>query len=406
MASVTPDGVLFAKNSDRDPNEAQVIEWHEERDHEPGSTLRCTHIEIPQAEHTHAVAISRPWWMWGAEIGANSHGVVIGNEAVFTTQPYRGTGLLGMDLLRLALERAAHADAAVSVIVDLLEEHGQGGSCSVEHPSFTYHNSFIVADPSGAVVLETADRHWATEAVREGTARSISNGLTIPRFAHEHRDRLRGAVASCSSRRAITEAGAAGAAGPADLMSTLRDHGGSDRPRYSPANGAMRAPCMHAGGRLASSQTTSSWVADLRPEAHTSHWVTGTAAPCTSLFKPIDVLDPLPTGAPAINRFDPAVRWWRHEVLHRSAMTNPGGLLARFAPARDRVERAWLDSPPAPSEAWTRGDELENRWRDDIVNAGLPDTRPRWLRAMWERVDRAAEMPTTAQLSEGVPAHG
>ena len=106
--------------------------------------------------------------MWGAEIGANERGVVIGNEAVFTrrARPKRQrdvSPLLGMDLLRLGLERAASRREAVEVIVGLLETHGQGGSCSHEHPGFSYDNSYIVADPEGATVLETAGRHWAVE---------------------------------------------------------------------------------------------------------------------------------------------------------------------------------------------------------------------------------------------------
>ena len=149
MVVVEPDRVLFAKNSDRDPNEAQPLEWHPARTHPRGSRVRCTYVEIPQVERTHAVLISRPFWMWGAEMGANEHGVVIGNEAVFTNQPTRATGLLGMDLLRLALERASDARQAIGVLVDLLERHGQGGGCGHEDRSFT----FVMKTPPAAQLL-------------------------------------------------------------------------------------------------------------------------------------------------------------------------------------------------------------------------------------------------------------
>ena len=45
--------------------------------------MSCSYIEIAQAEQTLAVLLSKPSWMWGAEMGANSAGVVIGNEAVW-----------------------------------------------------------------------------------------------------------------------------------------------------------------------------------------------------------------------------------------------------------------------------------------------------------------------------------
>ena len=226
MVVVRPGSVLFAKNSDRDPNEAQFLDWQPRRSHPAGARLRCTWIEVGQVRETNAVLLSRPFWMWGAEIGANEHGVTIGNEAVFTTQRYAASGLTGMDLLRLALERAATAGDAVAVITGLLEQYGQGGGCGHEQRGFTYHNSFIVADPGGAYVLQTAGRGSGRQVERvESGARSISNGLTIEPFATKHGARLKTAVSACKIRQPLTQRLAADAVGPGELMAVLTDHG-------------------------------------------------------------------------------------------------------------------------------------------------------------------------------------
>jgi len=178
LGSVTADGVtLFAKNSDREPNEAHHVVRVPRTRHDPDARVKCTYIEIPQVAETYAVLLAKPFWIWGAEMGANEFGVTIGNEAVFTKIPYaKKGGLLGMDLLRLALERAQNARAALEVITQLLAQHGQGGNAGFKHASY-YHNSFIIADPREAWVLGTAGPHWAAERVRD--VRSISNGLTI-----------------------------------------------------------------------------------------------------------------------------------------------------------------------------------------------------------------------------------
>jgi secernin len=121
--------------------------------------------------------MSQPYWMFGCEIGCNEHGVVIGNEAVHTKEPLESTGLLGMDLLRLGLERGKTAKEALDVITNLLETHGQGGSCSFTPPEWLCDNSYIIADTKEAFVLETTNKWWIAEIVKN--VRSISNNLSI-----------------------------------------------------------------------------------------------------------------------------------------------------------------------------------------------------------------------------------
>jgi dipeptidase len=379
--------VLFAKNSDRDANEAQLLDWQPRRTHPEGARQRCTWIEIPQARETHAVLLSRPFWMWGAEMGANEHGVVIGNEAVFTKQAVAKSGLTGMDLLRLALERAPSAEAALGVITQLLEEFGQGGGCGHERRGFRYHSSFLIADPGSAWVLETAGRRWAAERV--SGARTISNALTLEPLAREQSDRLRGFAAGARRRRACTQARAERAESPADMMALLRDHGGGG-PRWSPLNGALGAPCAHAGGLVVNTQTTASWVSELR-QGRSRHFATATAAPCTSLFKPVAVDEPLALGPAPADRDDGASLWWRHERWHRRALRDPARWLPAFREEQAALEARWLAERPTSADAFAEGDALLEAWTKRAAEPG-PDLRPWWARRYWQLRERRAAL--------------
>ena len=391
---VRPGRVLFAKNSDRDLGEAQLLEWHPPRQHAPGAPLACTWISVPQVAETAAVLLSRPLWTWGAEMGTNEHGVVIGNEAVFTRRPLARVGLTGMDLVRLALERSDSAESACEVIVALLAAHGQGGGCGYEQPGFSYHNSYLIADASGAFVLETAGPAWARERVTG--VRSISNALTIPGFAEQHADRLRGAVAGSLSRRTWSQRHACAAdPTPATLMRALREHGTADGlPRYNWYNGGLHAPCVHAGGLLVGSQTAASWVAELRPGA-AQHWVTATAAPCLGLFKPVAVdnpikLTPVPGARPSV------ALWWKHERLQRAVLRDPATLMPAITGERDALETRWLATPPDSDAAFAEHHRRLDAWLARIaVGPAVADRRPWWVRRYTASRDRKSGLART-----------
>jgi hypothetical protein len=331
--------------------------------------------------------------MWGAEMGANEHGVVIGNEAVFTRHRVPRTGLLGMDLLRLTLERSASAEEAVQVLVTLLEAHGQGGRGGFEDPGLWYHNSFLIADPRRAWVVETSGREHAEEQVTGGV-RSISNVLTIPAFRKTHLGfvgAVKSRVAVADRRRCRSAELATGALAVRDLIAVLRDHGsGANGPSYRWLNGTHGGVCMHGGGAVAHAVTTASWVSELGPDGN-HHWVTGSSGPCISLFKPVRVDQPLDLGPFPADRADESL-WWRHERLHRRYLRHPASLGPLFLPERDQIEARWVQEPPEPSEAFAEWEGALSRWTDVVGAATHRDVRPTSARRYWKKRNRDAGM--------------
>ncbi len=366
--------------------------------------MRCTYLSIPQVARTHAVMLSRPFWMWGAEMGANEHGLAIGNEAVFTRLPCHKSNdcLTGMDLLRLALERATTARNAVQTITGLISTHGQGGNGGYARPMY-YHNSFLLADPESVWLLETAGQHWAAREI-DGV-HAISNKLTIENrwdMASDHlvsfavdkgwcRNETDFSFAGCYSDFLYTTLSASryrqnramarlnadhGKLDVAGFMDILRDHGKTDRHTWHPAQDRLKSQiCNHAGwGPVRISQTTGSMVSHLSPGAAT-HFVTGTAAPCTSIFKPIWVDTPAATDpiAPAAT-FDSDSLFWRHEILHRLTLGDYQHRLQIYGPEKDKLEAEFLEQAlslaaagQAPRElmagqAFERARAAENDW--------------------------------------------
>jgi len=365
LPGATRDGVtLFAKNSDRPPRECQRVVQLSRRRHEPGARVRCQYLELPQVAETAAIIGTQPHWLWGLEQGVNEHRVAIGNETVFTREPLGTLGLLGMDLVRLGLERARSATEALDVVTALREAHGQGGSGHF-HLDWPYHNAFLIADPSEAWILETSDRRWAARRVE--AVGNVSNGLALGRdwerasadvtsFAVERgwwaadRGRLDFAAAYaddagvppnlCAERRrraAVLLAEGRGLLTPAALRGILRDHydaGTVHRPRPFD-DPRFFSLCMHADPL---DNTTAAMVARLPrdPGAVATVWVC-LGSPCVGAFLPCylegTVPDVLARGGETPDEGSP---WWTMRALLSLVERD----VARFGPL---VRARWDD---------------------------------------------------------------
>ena len=191
LKNATKNGnVILAKNSDRTQFDSQPLMFYPRTTWLKGSEIDLGRITIPQVKETFATMGSSPYWCWGYEEGINEFGVAIGNEGIWTKPLAENIELLkemkkikpgptGMDLLRLGLERGKTAKQALKVITSLLEKYGQFGSgVPTLGVDGAYNNSFIIADPNEAWVLETAGKKWIAKKFTEGVT-SISNKLSI-----------------------------------------------------------------------------------------------------------------------------------------------------------------------------------------------------------------------------------
>lgn len=418
LQSATLSGsVIFAKSADCEVNEANALVRIPRQKHTPGEALRITHLMIPQAPETYEVILTKAFWTYGCEIGINEFGLAMGEEAVYTTEASKEDrdGIIGPDLMRLALERAKNCREAIEVMTSLLEEYGQGGSAELKGNSH-FDSSFLMSDAQEAYILETAGRQWAVKRV--DSIGSISNLLQIgtdwdqislksgdQKLDWAHTFGLPEVPPTLGSpeRQSITYGCLDSTLGRFDLKAAfelMRHHGDGYHPATAPAH---RNICVHAGP-----QENRWWQADgvmvteVSPEGKVA-WVTGTSGTCVSIFKPVfpgvelPDIGPLPT-----EHFDPRSLWWKHELLHRRAMADFEVLVPEIRSNFDTLEDSFL----AQSKAVMKGTDEEKREFSDFCFRESLRATEEWIarlrarsdlefedsayRAMWQKLNAEA----------------
>ena len=366
LPGATANGqTIFAKNSDRPATECQPLVMRPTKRHVPGSIANCQFVDVEQAPVTYRHVGSRPWWCYGYEHGFNGHQVVIGNESLPSRLGHAPDArLIGMEVLRLALERARSAAEAVDVITGLVSRYGQGkfdNSGEVR----TYDNIYLVADPAEAYVVEAVAFEWAVKRVN-GFG-SISNvGMlgddadrvseSAPRFAERMGlwDSTDGSPFTFTGAFGDTGAAASGIArqcrsetllgqrnGGIDvrtMMSVISDHSSGenpDEPFVEDVEGDVSL-CVHRRGPNPAS-TAASVVADLCADGSRLpvYWC-GMYSPCMTLFQPI-FIDGQPPEVLGIGGENPSPDspWW---LFHE--LTNYG--LRAGSERRVEIRAAWL----------------------------------------------------------------
>ena len=337
----------FAKNSDRHPNEPNLILSKPALTHDlnKNPNVEMTYISIPQVEQTYSFTMIKPVWTWGCEMGVNSHNLCIGNEAVFTKGSYPKTGIIGMDICRLVLERCSTALEGMQLIATLIENYEQGGNCGFGE-DFYYDNSFLVADSSEAFVVETSGNQWIAKRTEE--VHAISNGFTIEgewdfscssleeyngkmNFAKKNSDAIRTRFAGGGLRRYSIYSNLMNARdgkAKVTIYSIIlgKDFVTRDKPEgikydtfkqalrfHLPKGGYTESPCMHYGGAFGS-HTTGSLICC--PEDNFIA-LSGGSTPCRSIYMPFNLSQPLPFSD---DELQAEIYWLQHELIQRNLL--------------------------------------------------------------------------------------
>jgi secernin len=292
----------------------------------------------------------------------------------------------------------------------------------------------LIADSNEAWILETVGKHWAAVQVKD--IGSISNSLSIGNtwdqgssdlidyavkcgwynkkgefhFARCYSDFLFTTFSNARSRQNCTFRILSENKGkiPTELAMAILRSGHSEQGHTGPEGWNLTGMdvCMHAGfGPIRYSQTTGSLIAHLTANKST-FWATATAAPCTSIFKPVWIDSGLPgnTIVPE-GKFNESCLWWQHEKVHREIIRD---YAARIMAIKDQQQ--WLESKffsrvkefgdrtaserfELSRDCYSEAFELTQQWVKKVKSLSIRNRPAFYFSYAWDQRNKAANFP-------------
>jgi len=171
---------------------------------------------------------------------------------------------------------------------------------------------------------------------------------------------------------------------------------------FNPDKGITGADlCMHSGfGPIRVSQTTGSMVVEQKGE-RLIVWVTGSSAPCLSIFKPMTLSQEMNYfgPAPALN-YDSNSYWWQHERIHRKILNNYEELSQLYIKELMELESSFIEKMnnfdekiELIADCFDDAIKFQSKWIKKLQQINFKDKRKILYKISWNKNNRLAGLP-------------
>ncbi|PWJ44067.1 C69 family dipeptidase [Sediminitomix flava] len=364
---VSEGHVMIGKNANRPINEGQALIRIPRVDHFD-KEVECSFISIPQVSSTYEIIISKPYKLWGAEMGMNEFDLAVACSVVEGKNKFlqKNDGLTAQDISRLILERCSNPQEAIALVIELLEKYGQDVNQGSEAFPVYGNATFVISNAEEAWIIETVGHEWIYKRINQFQV--ISDTYVIGKDYEKHSENLISLAKKLnvqiddnfsfkeSFNRKLNFLEKDNAKIKEELLSNKLSEALTPRTgiellkchfkesNFHPARSSNKDFCLHASGTKNAWQTASSMLVVLRKNSRSTCWMTGTSSPCVSIFKPFFIPGKnIYQGLYAEpSRFLDDSLWWKAENFIREANLRYHKTQKTFGPLIRKIQDDFL----------------------------------------------------------------